>query len=266
MHSPLSTPDPWNAVAGGYADEVLPIFTLYARDALRLARLPDGARVLDVATGPGTLAIAAAEAGAWVTAVDFAEDMLEECRRRTASFSSVAVESGDGQALPFDDEAFDGVFSMFGLVFFPDQAAGFREARRVLKPGGRAVVSSWEPLDAVPLLEATFRALGDLLAELPFGEGRAPLGTPGALAAALREAGFRDADVHRISHSVDVPDVRTYWTANVRSSAPIALVRSQVEPQHWADVSAGVMDALEREFGTGPQVMTWPALLGVGVR
>jgi 2-polyprenyl-3-methyl-5-hydroxy-6-metoxy-1,4-benzoquinol methylase len=60
--SPLASPHPWNLVAADYTAEVVPIFVQYARDALRLAALPPGAEILDVAAGPGTLAFEAAGA------------------------------------------------------------------------------------------------------------------------------------------------------------------------------------------------------------
>ena len=99
--------------------------------------------MLDVAAGPGTLAFIASAAGAHVTAIDFSPDMIDRLRARSVR-EGVQIEArvGDGQALPFDDATFEHAFSMFGLMFFPDRAKGFRELCRVLVPGGRAVVSS----------------------------------------------------------------------------------------------------------------------------
>jgi ubiquinone/menaquinone biosynthesis C-methylase UbiE len=146
--SPLSGPAPWTLVASAYAAEVAPIFAWFAQKAIDLAALAPGARVLDVAAGPGTLSFLAARAGARVTAIDFSPAMIEKLRER-ASAEAVAIEShvGDGQALPFAQASFDRAFSMFGLMFFPERILGFRELLRVLLPGGVAVVGSWAAED-----------------------------------------------------------------------------------------------------------------------
>ena len=266
--SPLSSPDTWDAVARGYTDELVPLFERYAADALRLADLPPGAHVLDVACGPGTLALLAAPEAGRVVAVDFSEAMLSELARRSQGQGETAVEAAqaDGQALPFADETFDGVFSMFGLMFFPDRAAGLREAHRVLRPGGRAVISSWAPLDGVPLLAACFGALREALPDLPARDGPLPLGAEADVRSALDEAGFRDVRVERAAHRVSVPSAAAFWATNERSSAPLALVRDGVGPETWERVGAHVVDALGSAFERGPVEMVWPAWIGVGTR
>src|SRR6185436_8525892 len=145
--SPLASSGPWDLVSSAYAEELVPQLSPYAEDALRLAGVADGARVLDVACGPGTLAMLAARRGARVDALDFAAGMIDQLRSAIArdSIEGVTARIGDGQALPFDGGTYDAAFSMFGLMFFPDRARGFAELRRCLKDGGVAVVSSWLP-------------------------------------------------------------------------------------------------------------------------
>ena len=266
MPSPLAQPAVWNAIAAGYAEDLIPVFEPYARDALRLADLPPDAHVLDVATGPGTLALLAAETAKHVAAVDFAPAMVAALEPRAAAAGNVTAVLGDGQALPFSDGRFDGAFSMFGLIFFPDPAAGFRELHRVLKPGGRAVVSSWAPMDGVPLLRACFGALGDHLPDFPFGERKAPFGDPDELRDAMAAAGFQGVEVHTVTHAVQSPSVRAFWATNERSSAPFALIREHLSAAEWATLGETVIARLEAEFGTGPVAMVWPARLAVGTR
>ena len=178
----------------------------------------------------------------------------------------MTVAEADGQALPFEDATFDAVFSMFGLIFFPDRAAGFREALRVLTPGGRAVVSSWAPLDGIPLLAACFGALADLLPWFGSREGGLPLGDPTDFRDEMAAAGFDPVIVHTIEHRTEAASVRDFWASSARSSAPLVVLRQQLEADAWADLGEAVVARLEREFGTGPVAMAWPAHLGVGVR
>lgn len=266
--SPLSAPDVWNDVAAGYAEEVAPILEHYARDALRFARLPKRAHILDVAAGPGTLALLAAADAEQVVAIDFSPEMIQELERRIAAsgVANIEVIRANGQSLPFEEGRFDGVFSMFGLIFFPDRSAGFREAYRVLKPGGRAVVSSWAPLDSVPLLSACFGALGEALPEMPFGDKKAPLADAEDFRDEMEGPGFADVEIRTVQHTINVPSVSAFWEANVRSSAPLALLRKSVTADEWAELGAKVVKSLEREFGRGPIESAWPAHIGVGTR
>jgi demethylmenaquinone methyltransferase / 2-methoxy-6-polyprenyl-1,4-benzoquinol methylase len=95
----------------------------------------DGDRVLDACCGTGDLAIAAKRRpGTEVTGLDFSERMLERARRKEPAIEWV---EGDMLALPFDDASFDAATVGFGVRNVSDLAAGLRELRRVLRPGGR---------------------------------------------------------------------------------------------------------------------------------
>jgi tRNA/tmRNA/rRNA uracil-C5-methylase (TrmA/RlmC/RlmD family) len=95
--SPLSTPVAWELVSGDYAKEVVPQFEKYAADALRLAGVEKGSRVVDVACGPGTLTMIAARAGANVSALDFSEKMIAIAKQR-ASGEGLAVDARVGDS------------------------------------------------------------------------------------------------------------------------------------------------------------------------
>jgi SAM-dependent methyltransferase len=108
--------------------------------------LPDE-RVLDVATGSGNGAIAAARRS-WGGAVgaDFVPALLERGRERAAAERlEVEFVEADTQDLPFEDASFDVVMSIFGAMFAPDQERTARELLRVVKPGGRIGMANWTP-------------------------------------------------------------------------------------------------------------------------
>lgn len=266
--NPLSVPDTWNEVAQDYAIDLLPTFELYSADALILAELPRRARVVDIASGPGTLSLLAAPRVEQVEAIDFSDAMVQVLARRVAEagHSNVSVRQGDGQSLPFNDAVFDAAFSMFGLMFFPDRGAGFREMRRVLKVGGRAVVSSWAPLDHVPLLGTLFEVIRELLPEVPFGGGKAPLSDPNEFRDEMEAAGFSQVDIQSVRHQVKYASMSEFWAVQVRSSAPIALLRRRLDPEQWEVLSRDLVPKLEGEFGHGSIELTWPALFGISTR
>jgi ubiquinone/menaquinone biosynthesis C-methylase UbiE len=108
------------------------------------------ADVLDVATGSGNTAIAAARRFARVTGVDFVPALLERGRERAAAEGlKIEFVEGDAQALPFPDDSFDVVLSTFGVMFAPDQPLAAAEMCRVLRPGGTIGLSNWVPDGAV---------------------------------------------------------------------------------------------------------------------
>lgn len=109
----------------------------------RLAPGP-GESVLDVACGTGNVAERAASLGA--TGVDFAPALLETARRRAAERQlEIGYETGDAEALPYEDAVFDVVASSFGVMFAPDHRAAAGELGRVCKPGGRLGLACWTP-------------------------------------------------------------------------------------------------------------------------
>jgi SAM-dependent methyltransferase len=105
-----------------------------------------GERVVDVACGSGTAALAAARRGAGVTGVDYVPALLERGRERAAA-ERVEIDwvVGDAEALPLEDGSFDVVLSTFGAMFAPDQARAAHELLRVARPGGRIGMSNWTP-------------------------------------------------------------------------------------------------------------------------
>ncbi|MGN6202283.1 MAG: class I SAM-dependent methyltransferase [Solirubrobacterales bacterium] len=106
-----------------------------------------GDRVLDVATGSGNGALAAARR-AWgnVTGVDFVPELLARARERAAAERlEIEFVEGDAQDLPFGEAEFDVTMSIYGVMFAPDQEKAAAELLRVTKPGGRIGVASWCP-------------------------------------------------------------------------------------------------------------------------
>ena len=108
--------------------------------------LAGGARVLDIATGTGNAAIAAARGDCEVVGIDFAVGLLQSARAR-AEGDRFAIEfrEADAGALPFEDASFDAVVSVFGVMFAPDQERAAAEVLRVCRPGGRIGLAAWTP-------------------------------------------------------------------------------------------------------------------------
>ena len=106
-----------------------------------------GERVLDVATGAGNTALAAARRSTDVVGVDFVPSLLERARERAHAerLHRITFQEAPNDALPFSDHSFDVVLSTFGHMFTPDPAKGLAEMLRVARPGGRIGFAAWTP-------------------------------------------------------------------------------------------------------------------------
>lgn len=110
------------------------------------AGLRAGDRVLDVATGSGNAALAAARCGCEVTGIDYVPALLERARARAAAEGlEVEFAEGDAEHLAFPDASFDAVLSCLGVMFTPDQERAAAELVRVCKPGGTLGLVNWTP-------------------------------------------------------------------------------------------------------------------------
>ncbi|WP_046469346.1 class I SAM-dependent methyltransferase [Allosalinactinospora lopnorensis] len=151
----------WEAVAPGFDEFVTPQTLRLAEDALRRIDLRPGMRLLDVGAGSGALAIPAARLGARVVAADIAPTMIERLRDRAAGegLSNLDGRVMDGQALEFEDGAFDVSASLNGVSLFPDMAGGLAELVRVTRPGGRVLVVAFGPLQKAEFLGFLVKAM-----------------------------------------------------------------------------------------------------------
>ena len=115
-----------------------------------------GTRLLDVATGPGFVAAAAAARGAQVIGLDFSSAMIAAAARR---HNGIVFREGDAEGLPFDPESFDAVVMNFGLLHLARPEAAIAEAARVLSPGGRYAFTVWAAPDQAVGFGIVLRAI-----------------------------------------------------------------------------------------------------------
>jgi SAM-dependent methyltransferase len=153
MSAPTQTPDlaaikqrQQQAWAAGDFAMIGSAITIVSESLCEAADLRAGQRVLDVATGSGNTAIAAARRWCDVVGVDYVPALLERARQRAAGERLPALfQDGDAENIPFADASFDVVLSTFGSMFAPDQEKAARELLRVCRPGGKIGMANWTP-------------------------------------------------------------------------------------------------------------------------
>ena len=170
------------------------LFAPYAEDLAARAAALRPRRILETAAGTGivTAALARALPEAEIVATDLNQAMLDQAAKRVDS-PRVSFAQADALALPFDDDGFDLLACQFGVMFFPDRSAGYREARRVLRPGGIFLFNVWDRIERNPVSRILAEAVADTFPDRPPSFlTRVPFGyhDQGRIEAELRAAGF----------------------------------------------------------------------------
>ena len=186
----------------------------------REAGVAPGLRVLDLACGSGHPALDAARLvapGGTVVATDLVPEMVEALKRRAeaAGLSNVETRVVDAEAIDYADGSFDAVSCRFGIMFCPQPDVAVAEVRRVLKPGGRFVMSVWDEPERSP----AFTVVGEALSR--FGRPQAPvdfdvpgvyqLAPPGKLQRLLEDAGFEAVRIDPLPMVWEFDSIDQLW-------------------------------------------------------
>ena len=225
----------WNMAAAGWGEHAGFIDGREAAVAsrmLELAAVGAGDRVLELACGPGGVGLAAAERvgpDAEVVLSDVAPAMTEIAgeRARELGLGNVTVRVLDLERIDEPDDAYDVVLCREGLQLVPDSAQAAGEMRRVLRPGGRAVLAVWGPRVDNPWLGVLLDA-----ASAQFGAPMPPPGLPGPFslddperfAAVLTGAGLVDVEVEKLATPLSADSFEAWWSVVPSLAGPLAQV------------------------------------------
>jgi ubiquinone/menaquinone biosynthesis C-methylase UbiE len=180
------------------------IFEPYAKDLANRVSALNAERVLETAAGTGIVTralVGSPSPSVSIVATDLNQPMLDHAAERVSS-GRVSWQKVDAQALPFPDGSFDAVVCQFGVMFFPDKQKAYREARRVLKAGGRFIFNVWDRIERNEFADLVTAAVADMFAnDPPRFLARIPHGyhEQQAVIAELRSAGFVNIAVETLT-------------------------------------------------------------------
>jgi ubiquinone/menaquinone biosynthesis C-methylase UbiE len=236
----------WQRAAGHYPDTFGTLTAQTAGPLLKAAGIRSGMRVLDVATGPGYVASAAAACGATVVGLDFSPAMIAEARRR---YPGIECHEGDAEALPFGDGTFDAVVMNFGLLHLARPEAAIEQAYRVLVPGGRYAFTVWARPEEAVGFGVVLRAMethGTTAVGLPDGPPFFRFSDPGECRRALAQAGFRSEGVQVLPLVWRLPSADALFEAALRGGVRTSAALQAQTPGALAAIRAAVRDELQR--------------------
>lgn len=255
----------WETVSDGYDEHFARLTNQAVPATLGAAGVGEGMRVLDVCSGPGMLSAAAVARGARVVGLDFSGEAIEIARRNVPD---AEFQEGDAQALPFDDDSFDAVVCGFGVMHVPQPAVALSEIRRVLKPGSRAAISTWEapkPTNGFGLLYGAIKAHGNVNVPLPHGPDFFQFGGEEKMTGALSETGFRAIAVHTVEQVWELDDSLGIVTAIVEGTVRArGLLWAQTEAAQNAIGEAVKAQMSQYASPDGSYRVPMPALVGAG--
>jgi ubiquinone/menaquinone biosynthesis C-methylase UbiE len=194
-----------DSVARNYDRYLRPLFfEPYAEDVSARLEIQAGMRVLEIACGTGILTrhlLGVLPGDATLVATDVSGQMLALAQQVVSPDERLAWQPADAMQLPFDDASFDCVVCQFGLMFFPDKARGVREMRRVLRPGGQVIFSTWHSIERNPVAAMTERVLQQLFPEDPPTFFQIPhhMHDPAELVRLARDTGFAEVSVEAVT-------------------------------------------------------------------
>src|SRR6195952_2075975 len=159
------------SIAENYDRYMVPlIFEQYAADIARRAASLSPSAVLEIAAGTGVVTRALApklSPGASYIVTDLNQPMLDYAASQQAPDSRIKWRQADALALPFENAAFDLVCCQFGAMFFPDRSSAYREAKRVLRPGGHLLFNVWDRIEENVFADDVTNALAQIFPNDP---------------------------------------------------------------------------------------------------
>ncbi len=230
------------------------IFEPFAADlAQRAASFSPGA-VLETAAGTGVVTRALApklSPGASYIVTDLNQPMLDYAASRQEPDSRIKWRQADALTLPFEDAVFDLVCCQFGAMFFPDRSSAYREAKRVLKPGGHLLFSVWDRIEENIFADDVTNALAEMfphdpprfLARTPHGYHDTAL-----IRSELEQAGFSGVAIETRAEQSRAPSPRLPAVAYCQGT----LLRNEIEAR-----DAGKLEAATDHATSAIARQTW---------
>ncbi|MGY4474485.1 class I SAM-dependent methyltransferase [Bradyrhizobium sp. USDA 3364] len=233
------------------------IFESYAADLAARVSASAPQTVLETAAGSGVVPRALApllDPNARYIVTDLNQPMLDRAIARQAHDPRILWQQADALKLPFEDESFDVVCCQFGVMFFPDRVAGYREALRVLRPGGSFFFNVWDRIEDNEFAHVVTQAAGKVFPQdSPLFLARTPHGyhDASAIEADLRSAGFSSIRLATLAQMSAAPSPRHPAIAYCQGTP----LRNEIEARDATALEAvttSAGDAIARIYGDGP--------------
>ncbi len=256
----------WQAIPAGYHDAFGSLTTQAIEPLLDAVRLKKGMNFLDIASGPGYVAAAAAKRGATVLGIDFSAAMVEHAKQLNAG---VEFREGDAEKLPVGNNLFDAAAMNFGILHLGQPEVALIEAHRILRGGGRFAFSVWAKPEETIGFGIVLRAVelhGEPRVELPEGPPFFRYSDPEECTRSLLVAGFELPSVTKVAQVWRLPAGDGLFNAMKNSTVrPAGLLRAQ-KPTVLDKIREEMRAALEKYTKGDVVELPMPAWVAAGLK
>jgi ubiquinone/menaquinone biosynthesis C-methylase UbiE len=256
----------WQGIPQRYHQAFGELTTQSIEPLLDTAGVQNGTKVIDIATGPGYVAAAAARRGASVIGVDFSATMIAEARRRNRD---IEFREGDAEQLAFGNGLFEAAVVNFGILHLarPDQALA--EACRVLRPGGRFGFTVWaKPEEAVGfrIVLGAIAKHGNLNVPLPEGPPFFRFSEPGECIRSLLTVGFQSPEVIKVPQVWPLPSIDSLFEFMKDSTVRTAGLLQAQKPDALEKIRDAIREELKPYQKRNAVELPMPAILSSGLK
>lgn len=218
-----------------------PIIQNVSDEVVEAIGVGEGHDYLDIATGSGNAAEAAARRGARVTGLDLVPELIDAARAR---FQGAGLDAefvvGDAESLPFDDESFDRITSIFGVMFAPRHQVAADEMIRVARPGAEIAIAAWTPTG---LNGQMFKLLGEHMPPPPEGFVPPVMCGDEDYVKALFSASGLDVSCERRNAKFEFESSEAWMEHVEQNLGPVVMAKAVLEPQgKWEPVRAELQE------------------------
>ncbi len=266
----IDTPENWNAASKGYAEKIAPLMMQpFAGDFIERLDVNDQTVALEVAAGSGAFTDTLAKRVKSLLVTDFAPAMLEIVRSKIiqAGLDNVSFAVMDGQALDLEDSQMDRALCCFGLMLFPDRHKGFSELHRILRPGGKAVVSGWATPERFEAFGLFMAGIKQAFPDFPKPTSPPPvfsLADLGSFKGQMEDVGFKHVEVDYVERTVTVESFDELWAMLTVGAPPVQMFFNKVGLEGKQRVHDALQEIVENRYGNGSISITNSATLGIG--
>jgi SAM-dependent methyltransferase len=256
----------WEAIPEQYHQAFGGLTTQTIGPLLDAVRVKSGTRFLDVATGPGYVAAAAAKRGATVLGIDFSSRMIEEARQL---YPGIEFRQGEAEQLLVGNGLFDSAATNFGILHFAQPELALREAWRVIRAGGYFAFTAWaRPEDTIgfDIVLRAVEAYGEPRIQLPEGPPFFRFSDPGECVRVLIGAGFENPTVVRVPQLWRLPSAEALFDVMRNSTVRTAGLLQSQKPVVLQKIRAATCAEAE-QYRVGDFIeLRMPALIAAGTK